>query len=101
MEQHQQQLQQQRDNAGRVKQLQQLLATLDWNQPKNLSHGVRSGLGNIVNGTVGGAGVAVLCPIAGLIDGLQKGGLIGLVGVTEGAVCGVIGGSGLALVVGT
>jgi len=75
-----------------------LLAILDCNQPKNLTHGVKSGLGNVVLGAVEGAAVAVIGPTAGLIDGFQKGGLIGgLAGVTKGAVCGVVGGTALAM----
>lgn len=70
----------------------QLESMFAQSKPKNLAQGVGSGVSNILAGAVGGAGVAVLAPTAGLAMGLQNGGLIGgVLGVAGGAVVGVLG----------
>jgi len=77
----------------------QLEAMFAPSRPKNLVQGVGTGVSNIVSGAVGGVGVAVLAPTAGLAMGMQNGGILGgVVGVTGGAVVGVLGGA--AMVVG-
>ena len=89
----QQQFDQERQEAAA--QLEQILRT---SRPKNLAQGVSRGVGNIVTGAVGGAGVAVLLPVTGLAVGLQAGGLLGgVVGVAGGAVVGALGGAALAV----
>jgi len=61
--------------------------------------GTKSGVGNIVAGAVGGAGVAVMMPVMGLAAGMQNAGIVGgLFGLVGGAVVGVLGAA--ALVVG-
>lgn len=77
----------------------QLEAMFAQSKPKNLAQGVGTGVSNIVSGAVGGVGVAVLAPTAGLAMGMQNGGILGgVVGVAGGAVVGVLGGA--AMVVG-
>lgn len=77
-------------------QLEQLLQA---GRPKNFRQGAATGVSNILAGALGGAGVAVLGPTAGLAMGLQKGGIIGgAVGVVGGAVVGAVG--AVALIVG-
>ena len=80
-------LQRERDEA-----MQRLELVLAKSRPKNLATGVSQGVGNIVAGAVGAAGVAVIVPTAGLALGLKHGGILGgTVGVAGGAVVGVLG----------
>lgn len=66
--------------------------------PKDAAQGFGKGISNIVGGAVGGAGILVLAPTAGLAMGMKNGGLLGgIVGVTGGAVVGVLGGAGMIL----
>ena len=70
----------------------QLDAMFAQSKPKNLAQGVGTGVSNIISGAVGGVGVAVLAPTAGLAMGMQNGGLIGgALGAAGGAVVGVVG----------
>ena len=70
----------------------QLDAMFAQSKPKNLAQGVGTGISNIVSGAVGGAGVAVMAPTAGLAMGMQNGGIIGgAIGAAGGAVVGVLG----------
>lgn len=67
----------------------QVARLLKTSKPKNLSQGVKSGVGNILAGAVGGVGVAVLAPTVCLAGGLRSGGIVGgALGVTAGAVVG-------------
>jgi DnaJ domain len=76
----------------------QIDAILSTSRPKNLAEGVGTGIGNIVSGAVGAAGVAVLAPTLGLAIGLRGGGIIGgVVGVAGGAVIGLVGAAALAV----
>ena len=66
--------------------------------PKDAAQGFNRGVSNIVGGALGGAGILVLAPTAGLAMGMKNGGLLGgIVGVTGGAVVGVLGGAGMIL----
>ena len=58
--------------------------------PKHLGDGITSGLGYILQGAVGAAGVAVLMPVVGAAEGAQQGGLIGGI---AGGIGGVVGGA--------
>lgn len=76
----------------------QLDAMFAQSKPKNLAQGVGTGVSNIVSGAVGGVGVAVMAPTAGLAMGMKNGGIIGgAVGVAGGAVVGVVGGATVAI----
>jgi len=76
----------------------QLESILSTSRPKNLQQGLGRGVGNIVAGAVGAAGVAVILPTAGLAMGMRQGGILGgIVGVTGGAVVGVLGAAALAV----
>mmetsp|Transcript_422 Transcript_422/g.669 ORF Transcript_422/g.669 Transcript_422/m.669 type:complete len:522 (-) Transcript_422:406-1971(-) len=66
-------------------------------RPKNLGHGITSGLGHILGGAVGAVGAAVLAPTVGLIKGKEHGVAGGIVGLFAGAVVGVVGGVALAI----
>lgn len=50
----------------------QLEALMHMNAPKNLGEGVTTGVGNIIQGAVGAAGVAVLLPTMGLAVGARQ-----------------------------
>ena len=66
--------------------------------PRNAREGLGNGINNIVGGALGGVGIVVLAPTAGLALGLKNGGLFGgAIGVTGGLVVGVLGGVGLIL----
>lgn len=56
---------------------QQIQQLLDTSRPKNLRHGVVSGVGNIVSGCVGMVGMVVLAPTVGASVGAKQGGIIG------------------------
>ena len=74
----------------------QLAQMLKTTKPKNLQQGVSRGVGNIVGGAVGACGIAVLAPTVGLASGIRGGGIIGgALGLTAGAVIGVLGAAGL------
>jgi curved DNA-binding protein CbpA len=67
-------------------------------KPKNLADGFGQGVNNIIGGAIGGVGIAVLAPTAGLATGLKKGGIVGgIVGVTGGVVVGALGGAGMII----
>lgn len=67
-------------------------------KPKNIVDGFGQGVNNIIGGAIGGVGIAVLAPTAGLATGLKKGGIVGgIVGVTGGVVVGAIGGAGMII----
>eukprot|EP00980_Cylindrotheca_fusiformis_P022951 scaffold9948_cov129-Cylindrotheca_fusiformis.AAC.19 len=67
-------------------------------KPKNLADGLGQGVNNIVGGALGGVGIAVLAPTAGLANGYKKGGVLGgIVGVTGGVVVGALGGAGMII----
>jgi hypothetical protein len=84
--------------AERAAAQEQLEAILSTSRPKNLAEGVSSGVGNIVAGAVGAAGIAVLAPTLGLAVGLRGGGIIGgVVGVAGGAVVGILGAAAVAV----
>lgn len=52
-------------------------------KPRNLREGLSHGVGSILSGAVGAAGVAVLAPTVGLTRGAQRGGVLGgVVGFT-------------------
>lgn len=82
-QQHQQQQQQEQPKKKTKEELEaeqqaakeQLQAILDSSRPKHLGHGVVSGVGNIVGGAVGAAGIAVLAPTLGLGVGAKHGGI--------------------------
>mmetsp|Transcript_24908 Transcript_24908/g.52201 ORF Transcript_24908/g.52201 Transcript_24908/m.52201 type:complete len:542 (+) Transcript_24908:105-1730(+) len=77
---------------------QQIQQLLDTSRPKNLRHGVVSGVGNIVSGCVGMVGMVVLAPTVGASMGAKQGGIIGgTVGLVGGAVVGVVGGAAMAV----
>ncbi|KAL7461338.1 hypothetical protein ACHAXS_001757, partial [Conticribra weissflogii] len=77
---------------------QQIQQLLDTSRPKNLRHGVVSGVGNIVSGCVGMVGMVVLAPTVGASVGAKQGGIIGgTVGLVGGAVVGVVGGAAMAV----
>jgi hypothetical protein len=85
------------------KQQQQAKAELDEivseARPKNLRQGLSRGVGNILGGCVGGVGVVVLAPVAGLAIGTKQAGLLGgIFGLVGGALVGVVGGA--AVIVG-
>jgi len=78
-----------------AEQLSQMMKT---SKPKNLGQGLQRGVGNILAGAVGGVGIAVLAPTMGLAAGARGGGIIGgAVGVTAGAVVGILGAAGLII----
>jgi DnaJ domain len=84
--------------AERAAAQEQLEAILSPSRPKNLAEGVSSGVGNIVAGAVGAAGIAVLAPTLGLAVGLRGGGILGgAVGVAGGAVVGLLGAAAVAV----
>ena len=62
------------DQEAAKQQIQQLL---DTSRPKNLRHGVVSGLGNVVSGCVGMVGMVVLAPTLGATVGAKQGGIVG------------------------
>eukprot|EP00934_Nitzschia_sp_Nitz4_P001771 Nitzschia sp. Nitz4//scaffold93_size78505//6412//8393//NITZ4_005411-RA/size78505-augustus-gene-0.47-mRNA-1//-1//CDS//3329560261//1771//frame0 len=65
-------------------------------RPKNLQQGTSQGVSKILQGAIGGAGVAVVAPTMGFAMGLQGGGLIGgAIGAAGGAVVGALGAIGL------
>jgi len=65
-------------------------------RPKNLQQGLMFGASNILKGTVGGLGVAIISPVIGCKAGAEKGGFVGgAVGLVGGAAIGVIGAAGL------
>jgi curved DNA-binding protein CbpA len=68
-------------------------------RPKNLEEGVTKGVGNVLSGAIGGVGVLVLGPTAGLAMGCQSGGIVGgLIGLIGGTVVGALG--SVAMIVG-
>ncbi len=72
--------------------LKQLNAFLDASRPKDLREGLGSGLSNIVQGALGAVGIAVLAPTLGLAVGATQGGFFGgIIGLTGGAVVGLLG----------
>lgn len=76
----------------------QIEGILAQSKPKNFREGAVHGVGNIVAGAVGGAGVVVLAPTMGLAVGLQGGGIIGgTIGLVGGAVVGVVGACALII----
>jgi hypothetical protein len=84
--------------AERQKARDELDAILSKSRPKNLQQGMGRGVGNIVAGAVGAAGVAVMMPTLGLATGAKHGGILGaVVGVTGGAVVGVLGAAAIAV----
>jgi len=69
---------------------------LQKSKPKNLRQGVGQGVNNIVGGAIGAVGIAVVAPTAGLAAGVKRGGVVGgLLGVTGGAVVGLVGGAAM------
>jgi hypothetical protein len=76
-------------------QLEQILAP---SRPKNVAEGVSIGVSNIVAGAVGAIGVAIVVPTLGLVAGTRQGGVIGgVVGLTGGAIVGVVGAAAFAV----
>eukprot|EP00584_Thalassiosira_punctigera_P001925 CAMPEP_0172543472 /NCGR_PEP_ID=MMETSP1067-20121228/13860_1 /TAXON_ID=265564 ORGANISM="Thalassiosira punctigera, Strain Tpunct2005C2" /NCGR_SAMPLE_ID=MMETSP1067 /ASSEMBLY_ACC=CAM_ASM_000444 /LENGTH=559 /DNA_ID=CAMNT_0013329897 /DNA_START=138 /DNA_END=1817 /DNA_ORIENTATION=+ len=76
----------------------QLQAILDSSRPKHLGYGITSGVGNIVSGAVGAAGVIVLAPMMGTAVGAKEGGVVGgTLGLIGGAVVGAVGGVAVAV----
>jgi len=58
-------------------------------RPKNLQQGLMFGASNILKGTVGGLGVAIISPVIGCKAGAEKGGFVGgAVGLVGGAAIG-------------
>jgi hypothetical protein len=85
-------------DAERKKAMEEIEHMLDGSRPKTLGEGLSSGVGNIVHGAVGAAGVAVILPTTGLAVGLKQGGLLGgVIGLSVGAVGGVLGAAAVAL----
>ena len=83
------------ERAAAQEQLESILST---SRPKNLGEGLSTGVGNIVAGAVGAAGIAVLAPTLGLAVGLRGGGILGgVVGVAGGAVVGILGAAAVAV----
>ena len=78
--------------------LESILKSHGGSKPRNLREGVSHGVGTILSGAIGAAGVAVLAPTIGLTHGAKKGGFLGgVIGLTGGAVAGVVGAVGLAV----
>lgn len=76
----------------------QLNLLLNQSRPKHVGYGVTSGVSNVVQGAVGGVGLAVLAPAAGLAQGAKQGGFVGgTVGLLGGAVVGAVGGAAVIL----
>ena len=83
------------EQAAAKEQLSQLLNTT---RPKHLGYGVSSGVSNIVQGAVGGVGLAVMAPTVGFAQGAKHGGIAGgTVGLVGGALVGAIGGAAVML----
>lgn len=71
---------------------------LSSHKPKNLVEGVTRGVGNILGGAIGGVGILVLSPTAGLAMGSQAGGILGaMVGLVGGTLMGVVGSVAMVL----
>lgn len=84
--------------AEQVAAKEQINLLLNQSRPKHLGYGVTSGVSNIVQGAVGGVGLAVMAPTVGLAQGAKQGGIVGgTVGLLGGAVVGVVGGAAVAL----
>jgi hypothetical protein len=87
-------MKEQQNQAGT--ELENLLSSV---RPKNLTEGVTTGVGNILDGVIGGVGILVLGPTAGLAMGCQTGGIVGgLVGLIGGTIVGAVG--SVAMIVG-
>lgn len=76
----------------------QINLLLNRSRPKHLGYGITSGVSNVVQGAVGGVGLAVMASTFGLAQGAKQGGIVGgTVGLLGGAVVGAIGGAAVVV----
>lgn len=83
------QSQQQNQQLQAGKEVEKILSS---HRPKNVVQGATRGVGNILGGAIGGVGILVLSPTAGLAMGSQAGGIFGgVVGLLGGTIVGLVG----------